>query len=134
MKRILGLAAPLMLLASIGCDDLVTHSVEGQVVAPGADLSKWGDAFVILQHEQNPKFRGDGRLAPDGRFQVQMLHEGRVIHGLPPGRYRAKIQIEDTGRPQAKLPFRKQFADFETSGFIVNVPSDGPVLLSVSRN
>lgn len=134
MSRMRMLSAPLLLLGALGCgNDLRVYPVSGRIVLADGDISRIGEAFIILESETEPKFRGDARLQPDGRFEVQMLHHGRVLHGIPAGKYRAKIQFEDTGASRAQLPVKRQVTDFATSGLSINVPAENDIVFTVTR-
>lgn len=136
MRRfpLLTLLIPLLLTGCGGNDG--GYPLRGKVVLADGDIKQLAEAHVEFQLEGDPTVRGDGQLSPDGAFEVQSLHQGKLRRGLPPGQYRARILFEDDGKDPAKrrnLAVRPKYVDFRTSGLSVTVPSAEDVILTVSR-
>jgi hypothetical protein len=119
-----------------GCaPGLQTYPVQGKVVLAGGDVKQLTDAHVEFQLESDPTVRADGLIASDGSFEIQMLHRGRVLRGMPAGKYRARLLFDDEARQANKnrLPVGRQFLDFKASGLWVTVPAEGELTLTVAK-
>src|SRR5262245_46016999 len=109
MRRIrTTLTLALVLGAAAGCGDSGTHAVRGKVELPGGDVAQLAQAHVEFQLEGNPAVRADGLIGPDGRFEVQSLREGRLVRGMPPGTYRARLLFGDDAPARRRPPVAPQ--------------------------
>src|SRR6266542_3319577 len=96
-QKLASLVLALLLLPGCGTD-LPIYPVQGKIVLTDGDLKQLADAHVEFELEGSPTVRGSGLIASDGRFEVQMLHKGQVVQGLPAGKYRARLLFEDEGK------------------------------------
>ncbi|HXG10565.1 MAG TPA: hypothetical protein VNK04_12460 [Gemmataceae bacterium] len=128
----------LVLVGLVGCGGGVkTYPVNGKVVLEDGDVQQLAGSHVELMLESDPLVRASGRIRSDGTFGVETLHEGRILKGAREGTYQARIipaDEDDEGRPRrGPLPIHKRFLDFKTAGLSVKVPTEGEVILKVSR-
>ena len=155
MTRFLSMSLLAALLAA-GCGGSIeTHPVRGKVVLEGVDLASLGEAHVELRLENDPSVRASGPIEPDGSFELTTLHKGQSFTGAVPGAHTARIVLSDYDyeepevprdddeapeyRPKARKskaskgpPIPEKYMSFKSSGFSVNVPTDGAVTLMVS--
>jgi hypothetical protein len=135
VRKVVALAAVLLLAAGCGGGPEV-HPVRGRIVLKDGDVGRLADAHVEFELRGAPKVRADGLIAPDGRFEVQALHRGQVLKGMPAGTYWVRLVLDDESKGAKKarpLPVSRQFLRFDTSGLSVTVPAPGDVTVTVAR-
>lgn len=121
-------------LALGGCGDSggETHPVAGRLEVAGGDAGRLVGHHVELARDDDPAARAAGAIDAGGRFRVETLDRGRVKAGARAGRYRARLVLADEGdaTPKPKVP--RQYLDFKTSGWAVEVPAAGDVTLTIA--
>jgi hypothetical protein len=130
--------AGLILLGLAGCGGGVkTYPVRGQVVLADGDVKQLAGSHVEFMLASDPTARADGLIGPDGHFDMQTLHEGKVLKGVLAGTYQARLILsgeDDGGAPQRRgKPIHDRFLDFKTSGLSYTVPTSGDITVAVSR-
>jgi hypothetical protein len=130
------LAGLLGILASCGPSGPKTHPVKGKVVTANADdLKLLAGQSVEFQSAAEPETRGFGQIQSDGSFTISTYRQGASLSGAVEGQHKARLMIDlgdDDGRPRAKKwPFDRKYTQFENSGWVVTVPTDGEVILKL---
>jgi hypothetical protein len=130
-------AAALALLGLAGCGPRV-YPVTGKVVVTDGDVKPLAGNHVELELEGNPSVRANGPIQDDGSFALGMFYGGRVLNGVIPGKYRARILLiqedDDGAKKEARRPpVHWRFLEFQTSNLPVTVPADAEVVLKVTR-
>jgi hypothetical protein len=128
-----GLAA--VALAAVGtmtgCGRSDRRDVAGRVAAP-ANVDLTGN-LVEIASPDDPNVRGSGVIEPGGRFRLESLADGQRQPGVKEGRYQARLILADEGDGRAaKPPVPRKYLDFKTSGWAVDVPAAGEVVLTVT--
>jgi len=131
-------ALTLVLIATAGCSSggIKTYPVRGKVEVKDGDIALLTGSHVAFKHETDEMLRPSGKIASGGSFTVETLHQGKILHGAPAGKYTARIILgdeSDEGVPKRKgNPVHRRFFDFATSGLSITVPS-GDVTISLSQ-
>jgi hypothetical protein len=131
-------AVALALLGLAGCGGgIKTYPVRGKVAVEGGDAKDLAGCHVQFMLESDNLVQPDGLIGPDGSFEMQTLHDGKILRGAPEGAYKARIilgQDEDEGRPKRRgQPVHKRFLDFKTSGLSYQVPTSGDITVTVAK-
>lgn len=111
------------------------HSVAGKVELREQDVTLLHGSVVELSLLSDPTVRGFGEIQPDGKFQIKSLVGGELYHGVPEGRYAARILPHDedgAARQQATKAIAPRYLKFDTSGLSVQVPVTGDFVLQVT--
>jgi hypothetical protein len=90
---------------------------------------------IELRSQADSKQLAFGEIKADGKFKIDSLVNGSVVHGAAPGVYSARIVISDDDYEHKKLSAKsipKKYFQFETSGLSVTIPSTG-VTLQISK-
>jgi hypothetical protein len=126
------------LLGGCGPGGPKTHSVKGKVVtAKPDDLKLLTGQAVEFQSTTEPETRAFGQIQPDGSFTLSTYRQGASLSGAIEGSHRARLMIDvggadGDGRPRkSKWPFDRKYTQFDTSGWMVTVPTDGEVILQL---
>jgi hypothetical protein len=125
-------------LGGCGAGGPKTHPVKGKVVTAKADDLKLlvGQA-VEFQSTVEPETRAFGQIQPDGSFTLSTYRQGVSLSGVIEGKHTARLMIDAGGaegdaRPRkSKWPFDRKYTQFDTSGWVVTVPTDGEVILQL---
>jgi hypothetical protein len=127
--------APFVLLLLVGCGSgLKTYPLKGQVVLRNGSIDDLTKSHIEFELETDSTVRGSGLITADGRFHVEMLYKGQLVHGLPPGNYRGRVILSDE-EPAAKKrqsPVARRFLDFKTADLSVTVPVAEDVVLTIA--
>jgi hypothetical protein len=129
----------LALLGLAGCGESVkTYPVRGKVVLTDGNIKQLDSSHVEFMLESDNTVRASGLIGPDGDFEMQSVHDGKVRKGAPEGTYRARIYLsnegdDDDGRKRRPPPVHPRFLDFKTSDLSFQVPTDGDITVTVSR-
>jgi len=122
----------------VGCASkgVKTHPVRGKVELKDGDVALLTGSNVEFMQEADPLIRPSGKIDAGGSFTVQTLHQGKILPGVPEGKYKARIILgdeSDEGVPKRKgAVIHKRFLEFETSGLSFTVPSSD-FTVSLSR-
>ena len=114
-----------------------THPVKGRVVTARADdLKLLAGQAVEFQSTAEPETRGFGEIQPDGSFTVSTYRQGVSLSGAVEGTHKVRLMIdlggEDGDRPRkTKWPFDRKYTQFDNSGWVVTVPTDGEVVFKL---
>jgi hypothetical protein len=130
-------ALTLFHLAGCGESGPKTHSVKGRVVFDG-DVKQLAGGHVEFQQQSEAKVLAYGEIKDDGAFELRTLHEGKSLSGALEGTYRVRIVLggkeeDDDEVRRKKSPIHARFLEFDKSGPTFNFPSEGEVIVKVSR-
>src|SRR5688572_30500176 len=98
-------ALALLGLAGCGGGGIKTYPVRGKVVLADGDVKELAGSHVEFMLESDPLVRSNGIIGPDGSFQMETLHEGKILRGAPEGTYKARIipgDPDDEGVPKRR--------------------------------
>lgn len=126
-------------LGLVGCREsggAVTYPVNGTVVLESSEPALLAGHNIEIALESDPAIRAFAEIQPDGHFELNTLHEGTVHAGAIEGVYRARIILSDDDaltRKQLAKTIDPKALMFDSTPFVVQVPADDPVLISVKR-
>jgi hypothetical protein len=130
------LTSAALLLAGCTGSSLKTYPVHGKVELKDGDVTILTGSHIELRHETDEMLRPSGKIESGGSFAVQTLHKGEILPGAPEGKYKARLILgdeSDEGVPKRKgNPVHQRYLNFETSGLLFTVPSNG-YSVSLSR-
>lgn len=133
---LLSLATLVAVTAGCGSEGPVTHQVQGTVqLATGSPAALAGSTVETVLVDQ-PHVRAFGTINDEGRFELETLHGGKIKAGAVAGKYNARIILADDDAEQRRLAAQAvnpRFLQFETSGLSFDVPSQGEVVLPLSK-
>lgn len=130
------LAGLIGILGGCGPGGPKTHAVKGKVVTAKAEELKLlvGQA-VELQSTAESETRGFGQIQADGSFTISTYRQGVSLSGAIEGTHTARLMIdlgdEDGRTRKKKWPFDRKYTQFDKSGWVISVPTDGEVLLKL---
>ena len=134
MKKLIIL--PFALLFLVGCDrGPKMHKVEGKLELTGAKVSALGGSTIEAVSVVDPNVRASGEIKPDGSFQLETLHDGRIRKGAPEGEYKVRVILNDddnAAKRRAAKALAKRYLKTETANLPLQVPAPGQVTLAVS--
>jgi hypothetical protein len=129
MKRecLAALAVLAALMGFGGCGQRL-HPVGGQLIwADGQPATELAGAMVYFDSSQHGTI-SRSMVQADGRFQLTTHRpEASGPDGVPPGVHR--VYVRGGSAPMVEQRFR----DPATSGLVVTVPPNGPVVLQIAR-
>lgn len=130
------LAGLFSILGGCGPAGPKTHPVTGKVVtAKAEDLKLLVGQAVELQSTLEPETRGFGKIEADGSFTISTYRQGVSLSGAIEGKHKARLMIDlgdDDGRPRKKKwSLDRKYTQFEKSGWVISVPTDGEVVLKL---
>lgn len=137
MLAIWGIIIPLLSI-NLGCGQRgeKAHTMRGIVELTDGDVAMLTGSHVELALQNDTNQRASGSIGNDGAFTLETIHSGVVLKGVREGIYRARIVLADDDRAALKLAkeaVASRFLDFNKSGWLVRVPSDGTITLAVSK-
>lgn len=106
-----------------------TVPIKGRVEGPSVkDLA---DRSVAVEFEsiEQPGMKAYGLILDDGSFTMTTQFEGAGKPGVVAGTHRVRLNADDSGARY----IAPQFLRYETSGITVKAPSDGDIVIKVSR-
>jgi hypothetical protein len=130
-------AGLLAALGGCGPSGPKTHPVTGKVVTSNAeDLKRLAGQAVEFQSTTEPETRGFGQIQADGTFTISTYRQGVSLPGAIEGTHKVRLMIDlgedQNGRPRkTKWAFDRKYTQFENSGWVVTVPTDGEVVLKL---
>ena len=129
------LTAALLGVAGCGRGGPATYPVEGRLEVVGADIALLAGSFIEAARVDDPSVRSSGVIEADGTFSLDTQYAGSILHGATAGKHQVRILLNDDDRKanrlaQKTLPTR--YLAFQTSGLVIDVPSDACVTLQVS--
>jgi hypothetical protein len=126
------------LLGGCGSGGPKTHPVKGKVVTARADdLKSLVGQAVEFQSAVEPETRAFGQIQSDGSFTLSTYRQGVSLPGAIEGTHAARLMVDAGGaegdaRPRkGKWTFDRKYTRFDTSGWVVTVPTDGEVILQL---
>jgi uncharacterized protein YodC (DUF2158 family) len=133
-----GVLAATGLLAGCGKPGLETFPVSGKVVLKSGGPAPIAGNVIEFQSETDPTIRSYGMVEQDGSFTLTTLHAGKpltgAVAGVHKGRYPMEIDgdFDDDGNPRkGKRRLNPKYARFEKSGWVIQVPVSGEVILTI---
>lgn len=117
-----------------GCGEagLVTYPIEGRVVIEAGGPESLEGQFVEVALVEDPSKRATGIIGSDGKFKLETLDKGQVWGGARPGKYQARLTLNDEGDGSVKKPrIPRKYLDFKSSGWSLQVPPVDQVRLVV---
>ena len=129
-------AGLLGILGGCGPGGPKTHPVKGKVVTAKAEsLKRLVGQAVEFQSTTEPETRGFGQIQSDGSFTISTYRQGASLSGAIEGTHKARLMIDlgdEDGRPGKKAwPIDRKYTQFENSGWVITVPTDGEVVLKL---
>lgn len=122
-----------LLFAGCANEGSKAHKVSGKVVVESGEVQQLAGHLVEVVSINDPSLRASGTIEKDGRFRLESLEQGKVVGGVKPGSYKAKITIVDEGEGQAKQPkIPARFLSYDSSGWDLIIPSKTDVTLSIT--
>jgi hypothetical protein len=131
------LAGLIGILGGCGPSGPKTHAVKGRVVTAKADdLKLLVGQSVELQSTAEPETRGFGQIQADGSFTISTYRQGVSLPGAIEGTHKVRLMIDlgddDDGRPAKKKgPLDRKYTQFDQSGWVISVPTDGELVLKL---
>lgn len=122
---LLGLAM-LTLCVQAGCGPADLKSLSGKVVLPAEETFQFAGEVVELRSQSGSNETAFGEILADGTFAVESLVDGKIVKGVKPGNYQARIVISDDDYEHKKIAGKsipKKYLSFDSSGLSVQVPS-----------
>ena len=136
--RICAAVALLGFLAGCGSSGPRVYPVEGKIVFKGkaANMRQLIGGRVRFQSTTDPKVTPVGSIEDDGVFSMGTMADEKSLPGVPAGTYKARIELprtndEDEERRPAPIPAK--YLDFDKSGLVFNVPTQGEIVIEVER-
>jgi hypothetical protein len=90
---------------------------------------------VEFQSTTEPETRGFGQIQSDGSFTISTYRQGESLSGAVEGTHKARLMIDmgdEDDRPGKKeWPIERKYTQFENSGWVITVPTDGEVSLKL---
>jgi hypothetical protein len=141
-QRTEGLARILLLLvcytlAGCGSNGPQTHTVAGRIELQGGEVSRLAGSTLEVALLSNPTTRGFGAIQADGRFALSSLQAGELRSGVPEGQYTARIIPNDEdgeSQERASKAIGAKYLQFESSGLVLDVPTQSDVTFSLSAS
>jgi hypothetical protein len=137
-RRLVSAACAALALWAAGCGGtppkIEGTAVRGKVVYKGkGNVAQLASGRVRLRSPDDPDLVAVGTIEDDGTFAIGASAPGKSPGGVPPGRYKVRIEPppDDDGKPRRLV--HPKYLDFETSGLTVTVPPAGEVILEVER-
>ncbi len=129
----------LLFLALLGCghDGPKVLPVQGKIEVPNADVKDLAGSHVELALTSDNSKRSSGIIQENGTFRVETLHGATILQGAREGKHQARIILSDddpASRRRAAKSIGKKYLSFETSGWTIDVPSNGEVTLRAATN
>jgi hypothetical protein len=124
----------------LGCsgDGTKTHRVRGRLEIAGGDVGLLAGSVLECMLTSNPLMRASGKIAPDGRFELETIHNGKVLPGALEGTYQARIILadeDDEGVPKNRgNPVHARYLEFRSSALSITVPTSGDITISLSKS
>jgi hypothetical protein len=113
-----------------------TYPVKGQVTLAGGEIRDLAGHSVEAALDTEPSTRAFSQILPDGSFTLETLQAGSVQQGAAAGTYRVRIVLSEDdpeARRRAAQLLHPRFLQFQTSGLTIQVPSNGPPTLALSK-
>jgi hypothetical protein len=140
MQRSVGFAPVLLLsvfLAVTGCGSKGprTHAVAGRIELHSGEISQLAGSTLEVALLSSPTTRGFGQIQESGRFALSSLQAGELRSGVLEGKYAARIIPNDEdfeSREQATKAIDAKYLRFESSGLVLDVPTQSEVTFSLS--
>ncbi|HEX3313584.1 MAG TPA: hypothetical protein VHR72_01780 [Gemmataceae bacterium] len=129
------IAASLLGVAGCGRSGPATIPVEGRLELAGANIAVLAGSYIEAARVDDPSVRSSGVIEADGTFALETQRGGSIARGAPAGKYQVRILLNDDDRKshrlaQKTLPTR--YLAFQTSGLVIDVPTDDAITLRVS--
>lgn len=126
-----------LLFAGCGTSDgPATFPVRGIVELESAEPDLLAGHNIELSLDSDPTVRAFAEIQPDGHFDLTTLHNGKVQSGALEGTYKARIVLSDDN-PESRKNIVKRIdpkaLNFESTPFVVQVPTSDQVTISVKR-
>jgi hypothetical protein len=124
-----------LLCSGCGRGGPTTYPVEGRLEFAGADIAVLAGSYIEAARVDDPSARVSGVIESDGTFALETQCAGSIFRGAPAGKYQVRILLNDDDRKarrlvQGTLPTR--YLAFQTSGLVLDVPTDDAITLRVS--
>jgi hypothetical protein len=131
-----GLLLSGLLLTGCGSSSSPVVPVTGQLKLEGGDAAPLTGHMIEVTKADDNLVRSYGEIKPDGNFELESLIEGKMLKGVQPGKYHARIVLGDDDPQQrqlARAAIHPRYLKFNSSGLSFDAPATGPVQLQVSR-
>ncbi len=130
--------AILPLLAGCGSSGPKVYPVEGKVVfkGKGGDMRHLIGGKVRFQSTTDPKVSPVGSIEDDGVFSMGTLADEKSLPGVPAGTYKARIEPPRGGEVDEDAPpapIHPKYMDFDKSGLVFTVPTQGEIVIEEER-
>jgi hypothetical protein len=133
-----GVWAAAGLMTGCGKPGLETFPVSGKVVLKGGGPAPIAGNMIEFRSEADPTIRSYGKVEADGSFKLTTLHAAKPVPGAVAGVHKGRYPMEidgsedDGGNPiKGKRGLDPKFARFEKSGWEIQVPVAGDVVLTI---
>lgn len=126
----------ILLLTGCGAANSPVVPVTGQLTLSGGDAAPLSGHMIEVTKADDNLVRSYGEIKPDGNFELESLIEGKILKGVQPGKYHARIVLGDDDpqhRQLARAAIHPRYLKFNSSGLSFDAPATGPVQLQVSR-
>jgi hypothetical protein len=123
-----------LLILTLGCSDPTYLTVKGQVIHRDSTDLRFASDSIELQSVSDPKLIAYGGLSETGEFNIESLVNGKIMRGVPAGKYRVRLVVSDDDYEHKKLFASKidqKYSSYERSGWSLEVPSNN-VSLEIS--
>jgi hypothetical protein len=137
MVRIRGILPLALCVAMAGCQSKPeSFPVSGKIVLAKGDVSQFAGNVIEFQSATDPNVRSYGYVGKDGTFKLATLHQAESLPGVVAGRHKGRFPMDvitgPDGQPlKGKGGLDAKLAGFDTSGWVIDVPVEGDVILKV---